>query len=292
MQKPKHIVHKIKPSPFWFETDFNMNIYRGCSHGCIYCDSRSECYHIENFDTVRAKDNALEIIEKDLKSRRSRGVVAQGAMSDPYNPLEENLCLTRSTLELLDRYGYGASLTTKSPLITRDKDILKRISKHSSVIVKITLTCACDALSNKVEPRVAPSSARFGALKELTAEGIFAGVLMMPLLPFINDTRENILSIVKKAKEADAKFIFPSFGVTLRANQREYFFKQLDMLFPGLKEKYKKTYGYEYSCTSLNYKSLYSTFTAACKNAGILYKMPDIIKAYKKPFNLELFDLQ
>ncbi|WP_424244577.1 DNA repair photolyase [Elusimicrobium posterum] len=288
----KHIVTKVKPSPFWFDTDYNMNIYRGCCHGCIYCDSRSDCYHIDNFDEVRAKKDALAIIRKDLASKRTKGVVATGAMSDPYNPAEKELCLTRGALELLKEYGFGLALATKSPLVTRDIDIIKEINKTADVIIKITITCADDETSKKIEPFTVPSSQRFAALKELSDAGIFCGILLMPLLPFINDTKENIAGIVTAAAKNGAGFIYFAPGVTLRMNQRDYFYDKLDILFPGVKEKYIKMFGDSYSCNSPHSKMLYKFFEGECKKHGILYKMSDIIKAYKKtrlPAQPELF---
>ncbi|MGB2579643.1 DNA repair photolyase [Elusimicrobium simillimum] len=291
--KAKTIVTNIKPSPFWFMTDYNMNIYRGCCHGCIYCDSRSDCYRIDNFDQVKAKQGALSLIERDLKGKRKKGVVATGAMSDPYNPAEENLLLTRGSLELVDKYRFGLSMATKSPLITRDKDIIKRIAGHSNVIIKVTVTTADDALAAKIEPAAASTALRFAAVKELADEGIFVGILLMPVLPFINDTVENITGVVRGAARAGAKFIYASFGVTLRANQRDYYYAKLDKLFPGVSAKYKEYYGDAYSCVSPHVKMLMAAFKKECRRYGILYEMKDIIAAYKTkspPAQLSLFE--
>lgn len=258
-----------------------MNIYRGCSHGCIYCDSRSECYHIEDFDTIKAKENALEIIKNDLKSKTKLGVIGTGAMSDPYNPIEKEYEFTRNALKLVARYNFGIAIATKSDLVTRDIDILKEIKKNAPVIIKITVTAADDSLSKIVEPNAPLSSKRFSAIKELTDNNIFAGILLMPVLPFIEDNEENIKEIIRLAKENGAKFIYPAFGVTLRQNQREWFFKKLDQHFPALKEKYSKQFGNSYSCTSPNAKALWNIFKSECERLGILYKMQDIIIAYK-----------
>lgn len=288
----KTIINAVKPSPHWFLFNYNMNIYRGCCHGCIYCDSRSDCYRIEDFDAVRAKKDALVIIEKELRSKRKKGIIATGAMSDPYNPFEEDLLLTRKALQLVDKYKFGISIATKSPLVARDADILKKISSHSNVIVKMTITCADDNLSKKIEPFAPVSSERFKALKELSQEGVFAGILMMPLLPFINDTKENILSVIHRGKAAGVKFIFPAFGLTLRANQRDYFYKEIDKLFPAISQKYIKAYGGAYACASPKENELYAIFKQECAKLGIIYKMKDIIGAYqtkKEPQQLTLF---
>ncbi len=288
----KNLVFRTKDSS-WFGTDYNMNIYKGCCHGCIYCDSRSDCYGVEDFDRVRVKENALTIIRDDLRRKVKKGVIGTGSMSDPYNPFEEKLQLTRNALELINAYNFGVAIITKSPTVIRDTEILKDIAQHSPVIVKITVTTADDSLAKKIEPNIAPSSKRFNAIKHLSENGIFTGILLMPVLPFITDTTENIRNIVALAKENSARFIYPAFGVTLRNNQRIHFFEKLDELFPGLSGEYIKRYGNSYSCSSPKAKSLYHTFASECQKAGILYKMKDITRAYKMGYNtlqLSFFD--
>jgi len=280
----KTIVTKTKHASAWFGVDYTMNIYRGCCHGCIYCDSRSLCYRIDNFDRVRAKENALQIIRDDLNRKVLKGVVATGAMSDPYNPFEQTLNLTRHALELLYAYEFGAAIATKSPLITRDIDVLQDIKKQAPILVKLTITTADDALSKQIEPNVAPSSDRFRALKTLAASGIYSGVLLMPVLPWITDTEENILAIARKAHDNGAKYIYPAFGVTLRAGQREYFYKQLGDQFPGLREQYAKRFGDRYSCASPRAKQLYERFAEECRKLGLRYKMPSITEDYKRGY--------
>lgn len=271
----------------WFGNNYNMNIYKGCNHGCIYCDSRSECYHVDNFEEVRAKENALTIIERELKAKRKKGVVGTGAMSDPYNPFEKEYKLTRGALELINRFGFGASIATKSNMVTRDTAILKDIARHSPVLIKITITTADDALCRKIEPKAPLSSDRFKAIAKLSSEGIFAGVLMMPVLPFIEDTEDNISRIIALAHQSGAKFIYPAFGVTLRQNQRDWYFEKLDALFPSLKEKYMKNYGNAYECRSRQAKELWRSFQAQCVERGILYEMNDIIRGYKDPYQAQ-----
>ncbi len=290
----KSIISGYRENNNWFGINYNMNIYKGCCHGCIYCDSRSECYGIDNFDIVRVKENSSEIIRRELRSKRKKGVVGTGAMSDPYNPFENKLSLTRNALEIIDSNGFGAAIATKSDLIVRDIDILKRIKEHSPVLCKITITTADDELCKIIEPNVVVTSKRFEAIKKLSDEGIYTGILLMPILPFINDTEENIINIVRLAKENGAKFIYPAFGVTLRSNQRDYFFKMVDKYFHGVKEKYIKYFGNDYMCSSTNGRKLYNTFVNECKSLGILYKMSDIINSYKEGYNneqLSLFDI-
>lgn len=290
----KTIISGYNDKNSWFGINYNMNIYKGCCHGCIYCDSRSECYRVENFDEVRAKENALALIERELKSKRRTGVVGTGAMSDPYNHFEKEYKLTRGALELVNKYGFGISIATKSDLITRDIEILKSIQTHSPVLLKITITAFDDELCKKVEPNVAISSQRFSAIKKLSENGLFAGILMMPILPFIEDNEENIINIIESAHESGAKFIYPAFGLTLRQNQRDWYFNQLDSKFPGLKKKYIEQFGNSYECHSTNAKALIPIFQNYCKKYNILYKMNDIIKGYKQGYSdkqLSIFDL-
>lgn len=269
----------------WFGNNYNMNIYKGCCHGCIYCDSRSECYQIDNFDEVRAKENALDLIDRDLKSKRRKGVVGTGAMSDPYNPFEKEHELTRGALELINKYGFGISIATKSDLVTRDIDLLKQISLHSPVLIKITITTCDDELSRKIEVDAPVSSRRFEAVKKLSDNGIFAGVLMMPILPFIEDTEENIKGLIHTAHQNGAKFIYPAFGVTLRQNQREWYFNKIEKLFPGIKQKYINAFGNSYECRSLNAKQLLSITQKECEKIGILCEMEDIIQGYRQGYS-------
>lgn len=278
----KSILQNVSYKAGWFGVDYNMNLYRGCCHGCIYCDSRSSCYGIDHFDTVRIKKDALLILENELRRKRVKGIVGMGAMSDTYIPFEKELKLSRQALMLLDRYGFGLSLETKSDLILRDLDILKSISEHNSAIVKMTITCADDNLAKLIEPNVCPSSKRFEALQAMNKAGIYAGILLMPLLPFINDTSENITAIVKQAKEHKIPFIYPMFGVTLRDNQRDYYLKKADELFPGTAQKMIHAFGSSYNCQVPNARRLYAIFKSACDEAGILYKMSDIIHAYQR----------
>ena len=277
----------------WFGSNYGMNLYKGCCHGCIYCDSRSECYQIADFDRVRTKEDALEILARDLKSKRKKGMVITGAMSDPYNPFEKQLGLTRRALMLLDQYGFGVAINTKSPLVTRDLDVLLSVRRHSPVTVGITITTADDNLCRKIERHVPPSSRRFSALETLARGGVNCGVLLMPLLPFINDTEENISAIVQRAAKAGAKWIFayPDMGVTLRQNQRGYFYDRLDESFPGLKKRYMDTFGNQYGCASPRHEALWAHLIRECEKTGLLYRMEDIAESLHAPYRMEQISL-
>lgn len=290
----KHIITKTRTSD-WFGMDYNMNIYHGCCHGCIYCDSRSACYQIRDFDKIRAKEDALRIIRDDLRRKVKKGVVGTGAMSDPYNPFEARLHLTRHALELIDAFGFGIGIATKSTLLKRDMDVLESIREHSPVLLKVTITTPSDQLSQKLEPGAPPSSARLDLIAHLSSRRLFAGILLMPVLPFIEDREEDILRLVAMAGEAGARFIYPYFGMTLREGQREWYLDHLEELFPGegLKVRYLKRYGNAYGCASPKAKRLWDAFTAECEKRHILYQMKDIIPAYKRGYGytqLSLFD--
>lgn len=278
----KIILSKNKYPQYWFGNDYNMNLYRGCDHGCIYCDSRSECYRNDCFDTIMLKENALNILAKELSSKKKKGVVGIGAMSDSYNRFEATEKITQGALKLIKDFHFGVSLETKSNLVIRDIDLFQDIQKYNDVIVKMTITCADDTLSKIIEPNVCASSLRFQAIKKMSDAGIYTGILLHPVLPFITDNEENIKTIVKLAYENGAKFVNCYFGVTLRDRQRDFYYENLDKSFPGLKEKYMKRYGQRYSCQSKNIKHLNYVFKKECDRYGLLYNMEDIIKDYKK----------
>ena len=291
----KHILQNNKTLD-WFGAEYCVNLYRGCSHGCIYCDSRSSCYQDFEFDLVKPKRDAISILKTELAHKRKRGIIDTGAMSDPYNPIEKKLNLTRDFLYLADQYNFGVSITTKSLLIERDIDILKSISNKNPVICELTITTSKDDLSKKLEPYAPSSSNRFKTLETLSKSGLFAGIVLMPVLPFIEDTKENISEMVELAAASGASFIYPYFGVTLRHNQREYFYNKLAALFPNSEyvNQYRKIYGESYECVSKNLREIEQVFVEKCEKYNILYRMDDIVASYKSNYTsqqLSLFDL-
>lgn len=248
-----------------------MNLYRGCVHGCIYCDSRSKCYGMEHpFEDIEVKENAIDLLESALIRKRSRCMIGTGSMTDPYIPLEEELCHVRKALELIERYGYGFTAITKSARILRDLDILKRINDKTKCVVQMTLTTADDELCRLIEPNVSVTSERFEALLKFRDAGIPTVVWLCPILPFINDTEENIEKLLRMCAEAKVYGIICfGMGLTLREGNREYFYRQLDRSFPGLKERYVRTYGERYSVESPNSEKLMKLFYAKCREYGI-----------------------
>lgn len=288
----KTILQKTKPDlDFWFYNDYNMNLYRGCSHGCIYCDSRSLCYGIENFETVLPKKDSIRILEDEMIKKRKKGIIGMGSMSDPYNPLEKSRENTRDALKLILKYGYGTQIITKSALILRDLDLLKEINKNESVLINITITTANPQLQKIIEPYSSTTEERFRALRILNENGIKAGICLMPILPYVNDTLENLDSLLEMAKTAKVNHVYPWFGLTMRDRQREYLYQQLDRHFPGIRQKYEKEYGNNYRADSPNAKLLYARLKENCDEYGILYNMRDINKSFLKPPKQVQFEL-
>ena len=290
----KHILIRSK-STAWFGTDHTVNLYRGCCHGCLYCDSRSDCYRNPDFDRVTAKANALRILRDELARKVRPAFIAMGAMSDPYNPFEEELLLTRHALELIDAYDCGVSVDTKSDLIVRDIDLYQSIQAHSPVICKLTITTVDEDLAAKVEPRAPSPARRLAAVRSLAQAGLFCGVLLMPVLPFLEDRPEQVLSVVDRSADAGAKFIYSGFGVTMRQGQREYFLRELDRAFPGehLSRRYLARYGDRYRCPSPRARELWEVFAARCRERGLLYQMPHIVSAATRGYGdrqLTFFD--
>jgi len=255
----------------FYPRHYNMNLYRGCSHGCIYCDARSVCYQLDSPGEVRAKENALSILREELRRKRAPGIVGLGGMSDGYNPEEAYALLTRGALELLRQYGFGIGITTKSPLVARDIDLLRGIQKNAPVHVTFSITTADDSLSRKIEPGVAPSGERFKAMATLHQAGIPAGMWINPVLPFLTDSAENLLTLLRLCKEHGGGYSHTYYGMTLREGNREYYYAALDRHFPGLKRRYAETYGNSYSIPSPNAEALHPLYVAECERLGLLH---------------------
>lgn len=254
-----------------------MNIYRGCTHGCIYCDSRSKCYGFTHeFEDIEVKINAPQLLEKALKSKRKKCIIGTGAMCDPYLHIEENLKLTRKCLELIDQYEYGVAVQTKSTRVLRDMDLLKSINDKTKAVVQMTMTTYDETLCKILEPNVSTTKERFETLLQFKEAGIPTVVWLTPILPFINDTEENIRGILEYCVEAGVKGIICfGMGVTLRDGDREYFYKALDKHFPGIKNKYIRTYGNAYDIPSPNNEKLLEIFKEVCVKNGMIYQIKE-----------------
>lgn len=261
-----------------------MNLYRGCSHGCIYCDSRSKCYQMNHdFEDIEVKENALELLEAALRRKRKRCMIGTGAMTDPYLPLEKNLGYTRKALLLIEKYGFGVALQTKSDLVLRDLDILRQINEKTKAVVQMTLTTADEKLCRIIEPNVSTTNERFEALKALRDAGIPTVVWLCPVLPFINDTEENIRTILGMCVEAGVRGVLCfGMGLTLREGNREYFYRQLDIHFPRLKDRYIREYGNNYMVDSPRSTELMRLFHRICEENGILHSNDQIFEYLRK----------
>ncbi len=264
-------MHKVKAKAI-LSAHNGMNIYRGCTHGCIYCDARSNCYNMKHaFEDIEVKENAPELLEAALKSKRRRCMIGTGGMSDPYMHIEKELCLTRRCLEIIDRYGFGVTVQTKSDLILRDIELLDKINRKAKAVVQMTLTTADEGLCGIVEPNVCRTKRRLEVLTECRERGIKTVVWLCPILPFINDTEDNIASIVKMAAKAGSVGIISfGMGLTLRDGDREYYYSRIDEGFPGLKEEYIRRYGLAYEIPSPKAQALQGVFDEECDRYGLI----------------------
>ena len=276
---------------------YGMNVYRGCSHGCIYCDSRSRCYQFAHpFEDIEVKRNAPELLEKALRSKRKRCMIGTGAMSDPYMHCEEDLRLTRKCLEIINKYGFGAAIQTKSDRILQDIDLLDDINRSAKCVVQITLTTYDDDLCRILEPNVCNTKRRIEVLEEMHERGIPTIVWLTPILPFINDTEENITSIMNECVRTGVKGIIDfGMGLTLREGDREYYYAALDKHFPGMKQRYIRTYGNSYELPSPDAKELTAVYKKICRENDMM-STPDECFRYMgelpdKHSQISIFDL-
>lgn len=276
---------------------YGMNIYRGCSHGCIYCDSRSKCYQFTHpFEDIEVKRNAPELLEKALRSKRKKCMIGTGAMSDPYMHCEEDLRLTRKCLEIINRYGFGAAIQTKSDRILRDIDLLDEINRSAKCVVQITLTTYDDDLCSILEPNVCNTKRRIEVLGKMQERGIPTVVWLTPVLPFINDNVENITSIMNECVRTGVKGIIDfGMGLTLREGDREYYYAALDKHFPGLKQRYIRAYGNSYELPSPNAKELTAVYKRICRENGMMSTPEDCFRYMRelpeRQSQISIFDL-
>ena len=273
-----------------------MNTYRGCTHGCIYCDSRSDCYQMDHpFEDIAVKQNASELLEDALRRKRKLCMIGTGSMCDPYMHCEESLEYTRRCLEIIDKYNCGVTVITKSDRILRDIDLFEQINRHSKAVAQITLTTYNEDLCRIIEPNVCTTKRRYEVLKEFQKRGIPTVVWLCPILPYINDTEKNLRGILDYCFDAGVVGIINfGFGVTLRSGNREYFYKKLDEHFPGMKERYQKRFGDSYECPSENSAKLWSIFKKECRSHGVMCD-PNEIFTYLNEYpiqneQLSLFD--
>lgn len=287
----KSILTPISRPETWFGAGYNMNLYRGCQHGCIYCDSRSACYGVDHFDEdVEIKENAVELLACELASKRERRMIGTGAMCDPYTPAERDIKLTRRAVTCIVERGFPLHIMTKSDLVTRDTDLLTK-TMGSPNAVTFTVTTPDDTLAACLEPRAPSPQRRFAAMKELSQAGILTGVAVMPVLPFIEDDEAALLSILQKAKEAGGAYAVVWAGVTLRDRQRVHFCEELDRHFPGMRARYQSAYGDRYRCDVPGEDHIYDVLEASCMDLGLAWGMSGAVARIQPPQEqVSLFD--
>lgn len=271
-----------------FGLKYNMNLYRGCQHACIYCDSRSKCYQLGDLADIRMKANALQLLEKELRGKKAKGTIGFGSMNDPYMAVEEIQLLSRKALEIIARYRFPVHIKTKSDLVCRDIDLLRSISSVYAA-VSVTITTTNDSLAAIIEPGAPVSSKRFDAIKKLSEAGIYCGVCLMPVLPFITDNPDNIKKVLEKAKESGASYVLGFMGMTLREGQREFYYRQLDKHFPGLTKKYLQQYGNLYEAAVPGYNELENVYYKTCRELNLRTKMDFYKPEEKNDIQLKIF---
>ncbi len=264
----KTILSTYRETDTWFGTKYSMNLYRGCQHGCIYCDSRSDCYQLGELSKIRVKTNAADLLRKELKAKKKKGTIGFGSMNDCYMPVELKLEYAKRALQIIANFEFPIHIITKSKYVTRDIELIKEISKVYAA-VSFSVTSAEDKLAKKVEPGASLTSERFAAMKTLAVNGIYTGAVVMPILPFIQDNEENIFKLCRMAVDNGASYIIACFGMTCRSGQREYFYNKLNDKFPGTRKKYESTFGDSYFCKAQNDNRLYEKFGEFCEKYSI-----------------------
>lgn len=267
----------------FFACDYNMNLYRGCNHGCIYCDSLSDCYGFQHFEQVRYKQGCIDMLCSELRVKRNAGIVGMGAASDPYNHLEAGLLLTRQALEALRRFGFGVALHTKGLLVSRDRDVLSDIGKGMTAMVSFSISTPLDGLAALLEPGAPPPSQRFEAMRSLAEAGVFTGTWLNPMLPFLTDTREQVEAVLVQTARSGGRFVMCHYGMTLRTGNREHFFAALDShpQFAGVKARYSQAFGLAYPCPSPDAASLCTYLEQRCRELGLLFRFEEINRALR-----------
>lgn len=275
----KSILSPLKSGPDkYFGIAYSMNIYRGCQHGCIYCDTRSKVYNIGNLSHIRIKKNALGLLEQQLKKIKQKNTIGTGSMNDPYMPIEKNHKLIQSALKIIEKYKFPVHIITKSNMVIRDADIIKQLNDIYSSVT-FTITTADDSLSKKIEPGAPVSSERLQAMRFLSDMGIYTGAVISPVLPYLTDTTKNIISIINKVADAGGKYIIAFMGLTQREGQREYFYSKLQELFPGMESRYHQLYHNNYNCSVPNAERLYDVYNSYC----LSNKLDTRMKFYQPP---------
>lgn len=267
------LLNPVPQPETWFGLKYNMNLYRGCQHQCIYCDSRSLCYGIRDFSRIQVKQNAIDLLERELSRKRVRGVIGTGSMNDPYMPVEKTCEQTGRALDLIGSWRFSVHVITKSSLVLRDVERLQRISRVFAAVT-FTVTTADDELAGLLEPGASRPSARYHAMTELSRAGILTGLALMPVLPFLEDSKENLDAVLQRAADAGASYVIPAVGVTMRDRQRDYYYDKLDEHFPGLRERYERSFGDRMYCAPERASELEHFIRERCTQLGLAARFP------------------
>lgn len=269
-----------------FNCDYTLDLYKGCDLGCIYCDGRSSCYKNNDFDTVKVKKDCISLLNKELKNKKKKGIISFGILSDPYNTLEKELELTREALKLILKYGYGVLIHTKSDLVLRDIDLLKQIHSNYIAVVNISISTSNDSISSKIEPNTCNSSKRFETINKLKESGIYCGISLKPVIPYVTDKIEDLKEFIEESIKNNTDFILTDMKLTLRDQQRDYFLNKLEQSFYGVSYQYRRVYNNRRNCETLKWKENYEILKAACIKNHIIYQIEDINEMIEKRKNV------
>jgi len=257
-----------QPDPI-FGLRYTLNLYRGCQHHCIYCDSRSACYNIADFDgEIQVKTTPPQLLDQELARKRTRGTIGTGSMNDPYMPLETHYRLTRAALSVIARHGFPVHVLTKSDLVLQDLPLLQEIHKVYAAVT-FTITTPADDLAARIEPAAPSPTRRFQAVEALASAGLYTGIALMPALPWITDRWEDLSELIRRAAGCGAQYILPLMAVTLRDRQREHYYAQLDRHFPGLRSRYERQFGLRYTAWAPHSRELFHKIGDLCSQLGL-----------------------
>ena len=268
-----------------FNCDYTLDLYKGCDLGCIYCDGRSSCYKNKKFDEVKVKKDCISLLNKELKNKKKKGIISMGILSDPYNSIEKELELTRETLKLILKYGFGVIIHTKSDLILRDIDLLKNINQNSIALINVSICTSNDSISDKIEPFAPNSSTRFEVIKQLKDNGLYCGITMKPVIPYITDKIEDLTQFIEMSYDVKSDYILTDMKLTLRDQQRDYFLTKLEQSFYGISYQYRRVYNNRLNCETLKWKENYECLKNKCNEYGIYYQIEDINELIEKRKN-------
>lgn len=288
------VLLKHKKIDSWFLSRYGMNLYRGCPHNCAYCDGRAEKYGVEGEfgKDAAAKVNAIAILKKELDPRRRRKpfnggyFMIGGGVGDSYQPMEERYMLTRGALSLMHRFNHPVHILTKSRLVERDIEIIKKINGRKGGVVSFSFSTLDDELGSIFEPGASLPSERLASIKKFKGEGVPCGIFLLPVIPFITDDMGHIKAVIDAAEDVGADFVIFG-GMTLKeGRQKSYFYKELERYYPDLIPEYEKIYQGDRwgNATSEYYGRIENRFQDALRGSGVPPRMP--LRLFKDIVNM------